>query len=1180
MCHLKLLPMKTFTLIMVLAFGMGYQGWAQVNISAGGTFTENFNFGASATATLTSSWKADKNTTVRTVGSYATAGTSTEQRAGNNMSSTAPNGIYNFGAGEASTATDRSLGGLSSSTASKSVNLYLLLHNDGTSSVNDFTVSYTVEKYRAGTNAAGFSVQLYYSADGNAWTSAGPDFLTSFAGADPANTGYAIAPGDTGYITAKTLPVTLAPGSSLYLAWNYSVTTGSTTTSAQALGIDDVSITANGTSGSGSYTWNQTGTADWTMPANWTPVRTSPQASDILQFTHGSSCVITHVPSQAIARMILSGNTGVSLQSEADAVLTIAGEAGTDLEVPAGCSLNLGGVHAVSIALGNGATGSIGGSLAFSSSAETANRLTATDPGAITFNFGSTFTAGALSSGNPFGTASLESVVFTNGSTLVHQGGTHPFGASQPGSVVVFQTGSLYKVTAAVPLSFSGRNYANFELDAPGATLSADGGNTVSIDNLTVTGGTLNFNMTGTPGHSIRGNISVGAGGILNFAPAAAGTVTFNGTCLQTISGTGILSAATNSTLEIANSDGIDLNMNVTTNGHLKLTNGFLNLGLNDLLLGSSSTIAGAPSSSAMIVATGAGQVKKAFSAPGSFTFPVGDHTATAEYSPVTLNFTSGIFGTGNYAGVNLVNAKYPADPNNQHYLVRYWNLTSNSISSFSCNAVFQYVPADVSGTEDQISCVKVNPLPFITYQAADPVLHLLTANGLTSFGTITGTKSVLNVYDVAGSGSYCEGSPGLPVTLSNSQVNVNYQLKKNGINAGSPVPGTGLLLTWPGQAAGTYTVEGTNGVQSIMMNGSAIIEEFPVAAVSVSIAASANPVCLGAVVAFTATAVNGGYAPSYQWKVNNVAAGTNSPTYTFSPSDNDEVTCTVTADNNCATGNPATSNAVVMTVNPVLPVSIAIAPSANPVCPNTPVTFAATPVNGGSNPQYQWKVNGVNAGTGTRTFAYSIVNNAVVTCILTSNSACVQGNTATSNTVNMVVNGIMPVGVSIAASANPVPAGTTVTFTATPVNGGTTPAYQWRVNDVNVGPGGPVYSYVPAGNDRVSCILVSNLSCVSCNPAISNMIIMTVNGNSSNKSSFVVYPNPTTGMFTLERRGDAETFEGRIELSNMQGEQIMTALLTQERKFSFSLSGSPAGVYFLRIFTSGDVETIKIDKH
>ena len=120
----------------------------------------------------------------------------------------------------------------------------------------------------------------------------------------------------------------------------------------------------------------------------------------------------------------------------------------------------------------------------------------------------------------------------------------------------------------------------------------------------------------------------------------------------------------------------------------------------------------------------------------------------------------------------------------------------------------------------------------------------------------------------------------------------------------------------------------------------------------------------------------------------------------------------------------------------------------------------------------------------------------------------------------------------------------------------------------------------MPAGNDRVSCILVSNLSCVSCNPAISNMIIMTVNGNSSNKSSFVVYPNPTTGMFTLERRGDAETFEGRIELSNMQGEQIMTALLTQERKFSFSLSGSPAGVYFLRIFTSGDVETIKIDKH
>ena len=232
--------MKTLFFVLILTFCLGYGGLGQVNISAGGSITENFTFGESATATLTSSWRADKNTTVRTVGSYAAAGSATEQRAGNNMSATATNGIYNFGAGDATTAIDRAVGGLSSGAASKSVNIYLHLYNTGAIPIPNFTISYAVEKYREGTNAAGYSIQLYHSADGNTWSSAGSDFLTSFPGADPTNSGYPSAPGDTGYVTAKTLPVALAAGSSLYLACNYSVTSGSTTTSAQAMGIDDV----------------------------------------------------------------------------------------------------------------------------------------------------------------------------------------------------------------------------------------------------------------------------------------------------------------------------------------------------------------------------------------------------------------------------------------------------------------------------------------------------------------------------------------------------------------------------------------------------------------------------------------------------------------------------------------------------------------------------------------------------------------------------------------------------------------------------------------------------------------------------------------------------------------------------------------------------------------------------
>ena len=71
------------------------------------------------------------------------------------------------------------------------------------------------------------------------------DFTISFS-ADTANNGFASAPGATVNVTSKTLNQSIAAGSSLYLAWNYSVTSGNTTSNAQALGIDDVSITANG----------------------------------------------------------------------------------------------------------------------------------------------------------------------------------------------------------------------------------------------------------------------------------------------------------------------------------------------------------------------------------------------------------------------------------------------------------------------------------------------------------------------------------------------------------------------------------------------------------------------------------------------------------------------------------------------------------------------------------------------------------------------------------------------------------------------------------------------------------------------------------------------------------------------------------------------------------------------
>lgn len=226
--------------------------WASValgaqNIAAGTSVTQNFDsIGVSATATLPTDWKVDKQTTVRTLGTYAAAVSATELRAGANMSTSAGNGIYNYGA-PTTAATERAVGWISSSSATKSGNLYVQMVNSVGASITNLTIAYTIEKYRDGSNTAGYQVQLYYSTDGSTWTSAGATFLTTFA-ADADNNGFATPPGATAAVSgALDLSATpIAASGNIYLAWNYSVQSGTTTSSAQALGVDDISISVPG----------------------------------------------------------------------------------------------------------------------------------------------------------------------------------------------------------------------------------------------------------------------------------------------------------------------------------------------------------------------------------------------------------------------------------------------------------------------------------------------------------------------------------------------------------------------------------------------------------------------------------------------------------------------------------------------------------------------------------------------------------------------------------------------------------------------------------------------------------------------------------------------------------------------------------------------------------------------
>jgi hypothetical protein len=76
-------------------------------------------------------------------------------------------------------------------------------------------------------------------------------------------------------------------------------------------------------------------------------------------------------------------------------------------------------------------------------------------------------------------------------------------------------------------------------------------------------------------------------------------------------------------------------------------------------------------------------------------------------------------------------------------------------------------------------------------------------------------------------------------------------------------------------------------------------------------------------------------------------------------------------------------------------------------ICQGQQVIYAASITNGGSNPTYQWKRNGINVGTSS-TYTSSTNNNGdVITCELTSNASCANINTVVSNSLNITVNTI-----------------------------------------------------------------------------------------------------------------------------------------------------------------------------
>jgi hypothetical protein len=300
---------------------------------------------------------------------------------------------------------------------------------------------------------------------------------------------------------------------------------------------------------------------------------------------------------------------------------------------------------------------------------------------------------------------------------------------------------------------------------------------------------------------------------------------------------------------------------------------------------------------------------------------------------------------------------------------------------------------------------------------------------------------------------------------------------------------------------------------------------------VSIALTTGDDTSCYGTNLIFTATPNTGAVSPTYNWYVNGNPTGVTTTTFTTDTlSSGDNVYCELYYFSN---GNPDSTQSNVITIyhaNQInAHVTIALTDGNNPGCPQSVLTFTALPYNGGTAPQYQWKLNGVAIPGATNVTYTSTFNaNDVITCLMTSNSPCAPVDTASSNAIS-ILQIQYTTTVSITATPTPACSGRPVVFNALVNNLGNSATIQWYLNGTAVS-GANSLTYVSdsmSAGDAVLCIISTADPCIINKNDTSNTVIVTVNPSAtpSISDSMIQGSNPGCLDSTVVFAGTANNF-------------------------------------------------------
>lgn len=440
---------------------------------------------------------------------------------------------------------------------------------------------------------------------------------------------------------------------------------------------------------------------------------------------------------------------------------------------------------------------------------------------------------------------------------------------------------------------------------------------------------------------------------------------------------------------------------------------------------------------------------------------------------------------------------------------------------------------------------ISVTPVPAVHYTEANNAVCFTTGAftltpGNPAGGYYTGSGVSASTFDpvLAGAGTHtvtynytdpgtgCTGKAVQPIAVEGDPVltaapstlicqgssTVLFQDSPTGVWNSTGQPGLFIVVTQPG----TYYVSKTNGCGVPVTSNTLQVVSKPSPTISVS---GNNAICTGQSVTLSA---NGG--TSYTWTPGGI-----SNLLTVSPTANTSYTLTGAGSNGCFGYTIET-------------VTVYALPSI--VTTNTSVCLGSQAVlSAGGAATYTWSTSQTGSSiavTPTLNTVYQVTGADSHSCVSTS-------------TVSVTVNPLPPVPV-IALTGN--------ILSSSPAAG-----YQWYLNGGIIA-GATSQTYAPVQNGNYTVVVYDQNGC-SASSALYPIVDTGLSGRPAGSGAMEVYPNPSTGSFTVQ----APFSEYEVRITDALGRIVAQ----KTGSFTAEFSIGENGIYLIHLMAKGHVYTKKL---